>query len=266
MMDQEQLISRIVAEVMGKLGAQAQSERRQPEPGASSAGLIPQLGPTDLAKYIDHTMLKPESPTSAFDKLCQEAVQYRFMGVCVNSSRVAYVAKRLQGTEVKICSVVGFPLGAMTSRSKAFETREAIADGAHEIDMVINVGLLKSGDFRAVEEDIRAVRRATRSNTILKVIIETALLSQDEKVMACELSKKAEADFVKTCTGFSGGAASVEDIALMRQVVGPGMGVKASGGVRTYKNAMALIGAGATRLGCVASVAIVTNQEGQGSY
>ncbi len=268
MMDQEQLISRIVAEVMGKLGAQAgaQAARRQPESGASSAGLIPLLGPTDVAKYIDHTMLKPESPTLAFDKLCQEAVQYRFMGVCVNSSRVAYVAKRLQGTDVKVCSVVGFPLGAMTSRSKAFETREAIADGAHEIDMVINVGLLKSGDFRAVEEDIRAVRRATRSNTILKVIIETALLSQDEKVMACELSKKAEADFVKTCTGFSGGAASVEDIALMRQVVGPGMGVKASGGVRTYKNAMALIGAGATRLGCVASVAIVTDQEGQGSY
>ncbi len=135
----------------------------------------------------------------------------------------------------------------MTSRSKAFETREAISDGASEIDMVINIGLLKSGDYRGVEEDIRAVRRATRGNTILKVIIETALLTQDEKVMACELSKKAGADFVKTCTGFSGGGATVEDIALMRRVVGREMGVKASGGVRTYETALALIGAGASR-------------------
>ncbi len=156
----------------------------------------------------------------------------------MNSCRVAYVARKLQGTGVKVCSVVGFPLGSMTSRSKAFETREAIEDGASEIDMVINVGLLKSGDYHGVEEDIRAVRRATRGNTILKVIIETALLTQDEKVMACELSKKAGADFVKTCTGFNGGGASVEDLSLMRRVVGRDMGVKASGGVRTYKSAL----------------------------
>jgi deoxyribose-phosphate aldolase len=204
-------------------------------------------------------MLRPEAPTAAFDKLCQEAMTYKFFSVCVNSCRVAYVAKKLQGTGVKVCSVVGFPLGAMTSRSKAFEAREAISDGAVEIDMVINVGLLKSGDARGVEEDIRAVRRATRANTVLKVIIETALLTQDEKVMACELSKKAGADFVKTCTGFSGGGASVEDVSLMRRVVGREMGVKASTGVRTYKNALDMIGAGATRLGCGStSVAIVT--------
>jgi len=268
-MDQEQLINKIVAEVMSKLGAQAggsPANRAGPTAGAVSAGAAPALGPADVAKYIDHTMLKPEAPTAAFDKLCQEALQYRFFGVCVNSCRVAYVARKLQGSDIKVCSVVGFPLGAMTSRSKAFETREAISDGASEIDMVLNVGLLKSGDLRGAEEDIRAVRRATRANTVLMVIIETALLTQDEKVLASEISKKAGADFVKTCTGFSGGAASVEDIGLMRQVVGPGMGVKASGGVRTFKTAIALIGAGASRLGCVSSVAIVTNQEGQGSY
>jgi deoxyribose-phosphate aldolase len=146
----------------------------------------------------------------------------------------------------------------MTSRSKGFEAREAIADGAAEIDMVINVGLLKSGDLAAVEEDIRAVRRSTRGTTVLKVILETALLTQDEKLIACELAKKAGADFVKTCTGFSGGAASPEDISLMRRAVGSSIGVKASGGVRTYKGAVALVQAGANRLGCSASVAIVT--------
>jgi deoxyribose-phosphate aldolase len=219
-----------------------------------------------VAKYIDHTMLRPEAPTSAFDKLCQEALTYKFFGVCVNSCRIAYVARKLQGSSIRVCSVVGFPLGAMTSRSKAFEAREAISDGAAEIDMVINIGLLKSGDARGVEEDIRTVRRATRANTILKVIIETALLTQDEKVMACELSKKAGADFVKTCTGFGGGGASVEDISLMRRIVGKDMGVKASGGVRTYKSAIALIGAGASRIGCVSSVAIVTGAEATGTY
>lgn len=267
-MDQEQLINKIVAEVMSKMNAQAGSaaSAKKAESGAVSAGALPSLSQSDVAKYIDHTMLKPDAVASAFDKLVQEALQYKFCSVCVNSGRVEYVARKLQGSGIKVCSVVGFPLGAMTSRSKAFETREAISDGASEIDMVINVGLLKAGDFHGVEEDIRAVRRATRANTVLKVIIETALLTQDEKVMACELSKKAGADFVKTCTGFSGGAASPEDIALMRQVVGRDMGVKASGGVRTYKTAIALIGAGANRLGCVSSVAIVTNQEGTGSY
>ena len=260
-MDQSQLIEKIVAEVVARVGTQAggkQAGTAVMQPAASSAAAVPALAPSDIAKYIDHTMLRPEAPTAAFDKLCQEAVQYRFFSVCVNSCRVAYVAKKLQGTGIKVCSVVGFPLGAMTSRAKAFETREALEDGASEIDMVINVGLLKSGDYHGVEEDIRAVRRATRGTTVLKVIIETALLTQDEKVMACELSKKAGADFVKTCTGFGGGGATVEDIALMRRVVGREMGVKASTGVRTYKQALSMIGAGATRLGCGSSVAIVT--------
>ncbi len=268
-MDQNQLIERIVAEVVARMaqaGKAPGAAGKGLEPASSSAAAVPALAPADVAKYIDHTMLRPEAATAAFDKLCQEALSYRFYGVCVNSCRIAYVARKLQGSGVRVCSVVGFPLGAMTSRSKAFEAREAISDGAVEIDMVINVGLLKSGDYHGVEEDIRAVRRATRANTVLKVIIETALLTQDEKVMACELSKKAGADFVKTCTGFSGGGASVEDISLMRRVVGREMGVKASGGVRTYKNAIALIGVGATRIGSVSSVAIVTGAEGTGSY
>jgi deoxyribose-phosphate aldolase len=278
-MDQNQIIERIVAEVLAKMGSQRQGSGVEPrsgggvavsgrplEPASSSASAVPAMASADVARYIDHTMLRPEAPTAAFDKLCDEALKYRFYGVCVNSCRISYVARKLQGTGIKVCSVVGFPLGAMTSRSKAFETREAISDGAAEIDMVINIGKLKAGDCAEVEEDIRAVRRATRANTILKVIIETALLSQDEKVMACELSKKAGADFVKTCTGFSGGGATVEDISLMRSVVGREMGVKASGGVRTYKNAVTLIGAGASRLGCVSSVAIVTGVEGTGSY
>ncbi len=269
-MDQNQLIEKIVSEVLARVGPAAASAAAAPSAaiasGATSAGAVPALAPADIAKYIDHTMLRPEAPTQAFDKLCEEALKYRFYSVCVNSCRIAYVSRKLQGSGVKVCSVVGFPLGAMTSRSKAFETREAIEDGASEIDMVINVGLLKSGDLRGVEEDIRAVRRATRGGTILKVIIETALLSQEEKVLACEISKKAGADFVKTCTGFSGGGASVEDLQLMRSVVGREMGVKASGGVRTYKTALAFLGAGANRLGAVSSVAIVTGAEGSGSY
>jgi deoxyribose-phosphate aldolase len=273
-MDQNQLIERIVAEVVARMGQSGakpaagggSQQSGALQSGAVSAAAVPALAPSDVAKYIDHTMLRPEAPNVAFDKLCQEAMQYKFYGVCVNSCRIAYVARKLQGSSVKVCSVVGFPLGAMTSRSKAFETREAIEDGATEIDMVINIGLLKAGDYHAVEEDIRAVRRATRANTILKVIIETVFLTQDEKVMACELSKKAGADFVKTCTGFAGGGATVEDISLMRRTVGREMGVKASGGVRTYKTAIAMIGAGATRIGCVSSVAIVTGAEGSGSY
>jgi deoxyribose-phosphate aldolase len=267
-MDQNQLIEKIVAEVVARMGSvkAPAASGAGIQSGASSVATLPTLAPTDVAKYIDHTMLRPEAVNAAFDKLCQEALTYKFFGVCVNSCRIAYVARKLQGSGVKVCSVVGFPLGAMTSRSKAFEAREALSDGASEIDMVINIGLLKSGDYHGVEEDIRAVRRATRANTILKVIIETALLTQDEKVMACELSKKAGADFVKTCTGFSGGGATVEDISLMRRVVGKDMGVKASGGVRTYKNAISLIGAGASRIGCVSSVAIVTGAEGTSSY
>lgn len=263
MIEEKQLIERIVAEVVRRMAAAGLPAAAG---AAAAARAVPSIAPAELARYIDHTLLRPEAATSAFDKLCQEALQHRFYSVCVNSCRVAYVARKLQGTGVKVCAVVGFPLGAMTSRSKAFEAREAIADGAAEIDMVINVGLLKSGDLAAVEEDIRAVRRATRGTTVLKAILETALLTQDEKLIACELAKKAGADFVKTCTGFSGGAASVEDVALMRRAVGPEMGVKASGGVRTYQGALALVAAGANRLGCSASVAIVTGGDGGAGY
>jgi len=230
---------------------------------ASGAGTLPPLSPLDVARYIDHTMLQPGAITAAFDQLCDEALKYRFFAVCVNSCRVEYVAKRLQGSGIKVSSVVGFPLGAMMSSAKAFEAREVVSHGASEIDMVINVGFLKSKDYQAVEDDILNVRRSTRADTVLKVIIETALLTQEEKVIACELSMKAGADFVKTCTGFGGGGATVEDVALMRKVVGKNLGVKASTGVRTYSGALAMIGAGATRLGCGSSVAIVTAGQGQ---
>ena len=218
------------------------------------------IEPKDLAKYIDHTMLKADAVKAAFDKLCDEAIEYAFKSVCVNSSWVAYVANRLQGTGVNVCSVVGFPLGAMSSKSKAFEAKDAIAQGASEIDMVLAIGRLKMGDVQYVEDDIRAVRQAAKKGVILKVIIETAMLTKDEKITACRLAKAAEADFVKTCTGFGGGAATAEDIALMKEIVGPSMGVKASGGVRNYDKAIELIAAGATRLGAQSSIAIVTGK------
>jgi deoxyribose-phosphate aldolase len=264
-MDQNELISKITSEVMKRL--QAELEKRSIQPGTTGGGgKFSGADPASLAKYIDHTLLRPEATLPQFDKLCDEAKQYKFKSVCVNSCRVSYVVKKLQGTGILVCSVIGFPLGAMDSRAKAFEARRALEEGAKELDMVINIGALKSGDLKVVEEDIRAVRRATRGTTVLKVIIETALLTQEEKVLACELSKKAEANFVKTCTGFGGGGATVEDIALMKRVVGPQMEVKASGGIRDYDKAVALLNAGATRIGAVASVAIVTGQKGQSSY
>lgn len=260
-MDQNELISKITSEVMKRL--QAELEKRGAAGPKAAAGQFTGAEPASLAQYIDHTILKPESTLSMIDKVCDEAKQYKFKSVCVNSGRVAYVAKKLQGTGVLVCSVIGFSLGAMDSRAKAFEARRAIEEGAKEIDMVINVGALKSGELEYVEEDIRAVRRATRGTTILKVIIETNLLTQEEKILACELSKKAGADFVKTCTGFAGGGATVEDIALMRRVVGPNMGVKASGAVRDYDKAVAVLNAGANRIGAVAGVAIVTGVRGE---
>ncbi|NIO05043.1 MAG: deoxyribose-phosphate aldolase [Proteobacteria bacterium] len=213
--------------------------------------------PSEIAKYIDHTLLKPEAPQSAFDLLCDEAIQYGFKSVCVNSSRVAYVAKKVQGTGVDVCSVIGFPLGAMDTRAKAFEARRAIEDGANELDMVLNIGALKDGDVKTVEEDIRSVRREAKSKTVLKVIIETCLLTEDEKVLACEIAKRARADFVKTSTGFSTGGATVEDVVLIRRVVGHRMGVKASGGIKDFATASAMIAAGANRIGAGAGVAII---------
>ncbi len=214
--------------------------------------------PADVASYIDHTLLKPEAVKSQFEQLCEEAAKYGFYSVCVNSYWADFCSRRLRGSDVKVCCVVGFPLGAADSRTKGFETRNAIENGASEIDMVINIGALKSGDLNEVEEDIRHVIRACRSTTVTKVILETCLLTDDEKVLACEISKKAGADFVKTSTGFSKAGATVQDIALMRRVIGPAMGIKAAGGVRTFDDAKLMIESGATRIGASASIKIVT--------
>jgi deoxyribose-phosphate aldolase len=264
-MDQNELIEKITKEVMqrlnDKLGNQITSDK-----GGSQAQPSSRMSQAELAGYIDHTLLKPEAVESQFEQLCSEAVRYKFKSVCVNSSWVPFVAKKLRGTGIIICSVIGFPLGGMDTRSKAFEARSAIENGATELDMVINVGALKSGNLKLVEEDIRAIKRACRSTTLLKVILETGLLTDAEKILACELSKKAGADFVKTSTGFSGSGATVQDIALMRRIVGPSMGVKASGGIKTFDQAIALINAGANRLGCGSSVAVITGAESQGNY
>jgi deoxyribose-phosphate aldolase len=211
----------------------------------------------EMAAYIDHTLLKPEAAQPAFDRLCEEARQFQFKAVCVNSGRISYVAKKLKASGVLVCSVVGFPLGAMDSRAKGFEAKQAMEAGADELDMVINIGALKSGDMQTVQEDIKAVRDVSGSATVLKVIIETCLLTEAEKVIACKIAKESGADFVKTSTGFSTGGARVEDVALMRKVVGPKMGVKASGGIKDFATASAMITAGATRIGAGAGVAIV---------
>ncbi len=263
-MEQKELIEQITREVLARMKDKPIDQKT--DTASLNAGRIT-IPPAELAKYIDHTCLKPESVVANYDKVCSEALTYRFKSVCINSGWVPYIAKKLRGSGIKVCSVIGFPIGAMDSRSKAFEARSAIDSGADELDMVLNVGALKSRDLKLVEEDIRAVRRASRSTTILKVIIETSLLTDEEKILACEIAKKAEADFVKTCTGFAGGGATVNDIAMMRRIVGTNMGVKASGGVRDYDKAVSLIAAGANRLGCVSSVAIVTGAGGQqGSY
>ena len=207
-------------------------------------------------KLIDHTILKADATRKDVKRVCDEAMAYSFCSVCVNSYYVPYVANLLHGSDVKICSVVGFPLGAMSTRAKALEAKIAVMDGADEIDMVINVGALKDRDYSVVLEDIKAVKEACGEN-ILKVIIETCLLTDDEKVKACELAKEAGADFVKTSTGFSSAGAKVEDVRLMRETVGPDMGVKASGGIHDKEFAKELVDAGANRLGTSATIEIV---------
>jgi len=211
----------------------------------------------DLARYIDHTILKPDAKESDIIKLCREALEYKFASVCVNASNVRLADSFLHGTDVKVCTVVGFPLGATTKETKAFEAAQAIENGASEVDMVINIGALKSGKLDLVEEDIKAVADVCKGKALLKVIIETCLLTDEEKTTACELSKKAGANFVKTSTGFSTGGATAEDITLMRRIVGPEMGVKASGGIRNLETALKMIEAGATRIGASASISIV---------
>lgn len=213
------------------------------------------MNPDKMAKYIDHTVLKAEATPKDIERLCQEANKYRFAAVCVNSAHVALAKGLLEG-EVLVASVVGFPLGANSTAAKAFETKMAVSDGASEIDMVINVGWLKAGMYDAVEEDIRAVVAAADSAQV-KVIIECALLTDDEKIKACELAKAAGASFVKTSTGFGPGGATTLDVALMRRVVGESLGVKASGGVRTYEAALSMIEAGASRIGTSSGIAIV---------
>ena len=207
-------------------------------------------------KLFDHTILKADATRKDVKRVCDEAMAYSFCSVCVNSYYVPYVANLLHGSDVKICSVVGFPLGAMSTRAKALEAKIAVMDGADEIDMVINVGALKDRDYSVVLEDIKAVKEACGEH-ILKVIIETCLLTDDEKVKACELAKEAGADFVKTSTGFSSAGAKVEDVRLMRETVGPDMGVKASGGIHDKEFAKELVDAGANRLGTSATIEIV---------
>lgn len=210
-----------------------------------------------LNQYIDHTILKPAATAADVEVICREAVKYEFASVCVNTCHVRLVSRLLSGSPVKTCVVVGFPLGAMVVEAKAFEAKHAVSNGAQEVDMVLNVGALKERNDSLVEQDIRAVKEAC-GNALLKVILETCLLSDEEKERACRLAVKAGADFVKTSTGFSTGGATTHDVALMRKTVGPNVGVKASGGIRTREDALSMIEAGASRIGASASVQIVS--------
>lgn len=280
------LVERLVARVRRELQAQEQQKLVPPLPeirgtwqdetALSHAAPPPDRVGTDgsvdpshtggsVARKIDHTLLKPDATRADLVKLCEEAAKYGFASVCINTTWVPLAVQLLKGTKVMTICVVGFPLGAATSYAKAAETREAIANGAAEIDMVVNIGRLKSGEHEAVYDDIRAVVEAASGRPV-KVILETHLLTREQKIAACAISKSAGAAFVKTSTGFSGGGATEDDIRLMRSVVGADMGVKASGGVRTAADAAKMIAAGANRLGASASVAIVTGGTGTGSY
>lgn len=210
-----------------------------------------------LAKFIDHTLLKQQASQEDVRKICDEAKEYHFASVCVNPSYIGFVAQQLAGTDVTPCCVVGFPLGACTPAAKAFETADAVANGAKEVDMVINVGAIKSGNWELVQADIAGVVAAAGDKAAVKVILETCLLTDEEKVLACKASVAAGAAFVKTSTGFSTGGASAADVTLMRQTVGPDIGVKASGGIRTYEDAICMIEAGASRLGASAGARII---------
>jgi deoxyribose-phosphate aldolase len=225
------------------------------------------VAPANIASYIDHTLLKPEASEADILKVCAEAVEYRFKSVCVNPVWVKTVTKALRGSGVLTCSVIGFPLGATPTDVKSFEARGAVLDGANEIDMVINMASARANDKGALVDDIRAVAETVHAGeAILKVIIETSMLTDEQKVIACEAAVEAGADFVKTSTGFNGGGATVEDVALMRKTVGPELGVKASGGVRSLADAQAMIAAGATRIGASSGIAIVKGEQGSSAY
>jgi deoxyribose-phosphate aldolase len=272
--DLARLIAMLAEEVMAQTGGQTRHRcachavaddccptRMQPivDAGAARIGVhAPGGAPRGVAGLIDHTLLKADATREEIAQLCREAAEFHFASVCVNPAWVSFSATQLRATPVAVCTVVGFPLGATTADVKAYETRRVIFDGAREVDMVINVGALKSGDLRLVERDIAAVAGVCRdAGALSKVIIEAALLTDDEKVTACTLAKAAGADFVKTSTGFGPGGATVADVALMRRIVGPDMGVKAAGGVRDLAGLQAMVAAGASRVGASAGVKIV---------
>lgn len=214
----------------------------------------------NIASMIDHTLLKPDTTGEMIDKLCAEAKKYEFAAVCVNPYYVSRAKELLKDTNIKVATVIGFPLGANTKEVKAFETEDAIKNGADEVDMVINIGALKSEEYDVVIDDIKSVVKAANGKAIVKVIIETCLLTEEEKIMACKLAKEAGADYVKTSTGFSTGGATVEDVKLMKEIVGDSLKIKASGGIRDYKTAKAMIDAGASRIGASASIKIVEGE------
>ncbi len=269
-MDREELIEVVTRQVLAILGGQGgeQSLENASEVVANGAARLGYCGnasnvPRGLSEYIDHTLLRPEASPDDIDKLCDEAAEFGFAAVCINPAWVARATKRLRGTPVTVASVVGFPLGANTPEIKAMEARRALRDGAREIDMVINIGALKGRDYDLVQRDIAGVSDACREvGAMNKVIIEAAYLTDEEKVIACRLAQKARAHFVKTSTGFGPGGATVFDVALMRETVGPKMGVKAAGGIRTAEDVCEMITAGATRIGASAGVRIVTGNDG----
>ncbi len=282
-MNQDALIEAVTREVLAALNASdpcadchgscaAHSPDRVRRVVANGADRVSYHGqgadvPLDLARYIDHTLLKPDATANDIDKLCAEALEYGFASVCVNPAWVKRAAQHLRGSEVRVASVVGFPFGATTPDIKAMETRRVLRDGAREIDMVINIGALKSGQHEVVKADIAKVSDACHEvGALNKVIIETSLLTDEEKVMASHLAKEAKADFVKTSTGFAGGGATVKDVLLMRETIGPKMGIKASGGVRSREDAEEMIAAGANRIGASAGIAIVTGGSSDEQY
>jgi deoxyribose-phosphate aldolase len=286
-MSREELVARITEEVVRALSAPPQSapacDCASPAPSVTDPACVPEEDLAGLcrdmgicrvggvpgerpargvASLIDHTVLKPDSTREDIERLCREAAEHSFASVCVQPWWVAVCADLLRGTEVKVCTVVGFPHGMNRPETKSFEARRAVLDGATEVDMVVNIGALKSRDYGTVERDIRAVVECSRPSARVKVILETAYLTDEEKVEGCALAKAAGADYVKTSTGFGPGGATVEDVGLMRRIVGPDMGVKAAGGIRDAEGARRMIEAGATRIGASASIEIVQGSDG----
>lgn len=264
----EQLVEKITAEVMNKMANQSEQTNHKND---TASKVMPMYNSSlitgrEVGRMIDHTLLKPESTKEEIEKICEEADEFQFATVCVNPYWVPTAANALKDSNVGITTVIGFPLGATSTFTKAAEARDAIAAGATEIDMVINIGAMKSGDYDAVRKDIEGVVSAVNGQAIVKVIIETGFLTDEEKKKACMLSKMAEADFVKTSTGFGPGSATPEDIALMREVVGCEMGVKASGGVRDLDSARKLVAAGANRLGASSGKEIVQGGKSATAY